>query len=287
MSPNVRLMMLSLEGLSISDAFGEQFFNPANHKYLHAQALPPGEWKWTDDTHMALSIVEMLKEEGTIDPDALIKKFAYRYSKEPWRGYGWGAARLLSKIAEGGDWRELAPKLFVGGSYGNGAAMRVAPLGAFFNNDMERIVKEARKSAMITHAHPEGQAGAIAVALAAGLAAQEQTFKPYVFISMVAEWTPESEVKEKLLLASKIAEDDFDYAVEALGTGQRVSAQDTVPFCVWVAAHWANDFEKALWKTVSAGGDLDTTCAIVGGIVSLSCKKIPTNWLDHREPLEG
>ncbi len=287
MSSNVRLMLLSLEGLSLGDAFGEQFFDRTNKKYLNAHALPPGEWNWTDDTHMALSIVEMLKEEGTIDPDTLAKKFAYRYSREPWRGYGWGASRLLSAIAAGKSWRQLAPKLFKGGSYGNGAAMRIAPLGAYFKDDFERLIKEARKASMVTHAHPEAQAGAIAVALAAAMAAQEQHFKAPVFLSMIAEWLPESVVKDKILLATKIETEDFDYAVQTLGNGKKVSAQDTVPFCLWVAAHFGDDYEQALWTTVSAGGDMDTTCAIVGGIVALSAPKIPENWLAHREPLEG
>ncbi|MHB2147956.1 ADP-ribosylglycohydrolase family protein [Calditrichota bacterium LG25] len=286
MPHSIRLMFLSLEGLALGDAFGEQFFNRANAKYFHAQALPPGEWKWTDDTHMALSIVEMLKEEGSIDPDRLAKKFAFRYSQQPWRGYGWGAARLLRAVAEGGDWRKLAPALFKGGSYGNGAAMRIAPLGAFFKDDFQRLINEARKSAMVTHAHPEGQAGAIAVAVAAGLAARKAKLTGSDFIAAVSEWAPESVVRDKLILATRMEAEDFENAVQTLGTGRRVSAQDTVPFCVWCAAHFGHHFETALWKCVAGRGDVDTTCAIVGGIAALRCGRLPKNWLEHREPLE-
>ena len=75
-------------------------------------------------------------------------------------------------------------------------------------------------------------------------------------------------------------------AMRKLGTGEKVSAQDTVPFCLWSAAHHLDNFEDALWWTVKGLGDCDTTCAIVGGIVALSAPKIPELWLQRREPLK-
>jgi len=289
MENNLRLALLSLDGLSLGDAFGEQFFYSRNIRLIYEgeRKLPSGIWRWTDDTHMALSVVEMLREEGEINPDRLIKKFAFRFSKEPFRGYGRGAARLLRAIAGGNDWREITPFLFKDGSYGNGAAMRVAPLGAFFKDDLQRVVTEARKSAMVTHYHPEGQAGAIAVAVAAALAARGNFKNAEDFIDEVLRRIPESKVKSGIEQAKKIPEQAPERAIAELGTGKKVSAQDTVPFCIWCAAHYGNDFEEAMWVTVSGLGDCDTTCAIVGGIVALSCGGVPKAWLKHREPLEG
>jgi ADP-ribosylglycohydrolase len=54
---------------------------------------------------------------------------------------------------------------------------------------------------------------------------------------------------------------------------------------LWCSAHNLDDFEQALWLTARGFGDVDTTCAIVGGIVALSAKEIPALWLKHREPL--
>jgi ADP-ribosylglycohydrolase len=67
----------------------------------------------------------------------------------------------------------------------------------------------------------------------------------------------------------------------------KVSAQDTVPFCLWCAAKHLDNYEEALWATVSGLGDRDTTCAIVGGIVACytGAEGIPSNWLAAREPL--
>lgn len=275
--------MRSLDGLSLGDAFGELFFF-ISPEYATLNDLPSEPWRWTDDTHMALSIVEVLNRFGRVDQDALAKAFAARYMDQPNRGYGGGARRLLARIAAGADWREAAPGLFDGGSCGNGAAMRVAPLGAFFAGDPERAAEEARLSAVVTHAHPEGVAGAIGVAVAASLAASSGPVGKE-FIQSVADFVPEGETRRGILTALEIPPGALALAARVLGTGNQVTAQDTVPFCVWIAAHYQDSFEEALWQTARGLGDRDTTCAIVGGIVSLSAPEIPAEWLRRREPL--
>jgi len=275
----------SLEGLSVGDAFGALFFSISPHT-TSALALPPGPWRWTDDTHMALSIVEILKSYGHIEQDALAKAFARRYLDEPWRGYAGGAARLLRQIAAGADWRQASPALFGGGSYGNGAAMRVAPIGGYFCDELERAAQEARLSAVVTHAHPEGQAGAIAVAVAAAIAARPDRPAGHSYLQRVIEFVPASQTREGIQQAMDIPADCLDDAVRVLGSGNQVTAQDTVPFCLWSAAYHLDDFEQALWWTVRGMGDCDTTCAIVGGIVALSAPVIPPHWLKQREPID-
>ena len=274
----------SLEGLSVGDAFGELFFRISPYKTT-ALDLPSGTWRWTDDTHMALSIVEVLAKYGYIDQGALSQAFVRRFSQEPYRGYAGGAVRLLSQIAMGGDWRELSPLLFGTGSYGNGSAMRVAPLGGYFFDALNQAAGQAKLSAVVTHAHVEGQAGAMAVAAAAALAAHETFPRGIDFLKEVLLYVPDSMTQERIELALQISEDDIHTARERLGTGNEVSCQDTVPFCLWCAAHHLDDFERALWTTAKGFGDVDTTCAIVGGIVALSAKEIPDLWLKRREPL--
>jgi ADP-ribosylglycohydrolase len=247
--------------------------------------LPSSPWRWTDDTHMAISIVENLKNHGRIEQDALAQAFARRYKEESYRGYARGAMRLLSQISDGGDWRELAPKLFGTGSYGNGAGMRAAPIGGYFFADPARAAQEAQKSAVITHAHPEGQAGCIAVAVAASVAASGSPLSGSDFLGEILPYIPESITRSKIEHAVEIPQDKIMDAIRKLGTGFQVSAQDTVPFCLWVAAHHLEDYSEALWATAQGMGDCDTTCAIVGGIVSLSANDIPKDWLERRETL--
>ena len=276
---------LSLNGLSVGDAFGAlfQFTRPPS-----ATELPIGPWRWSDDSAMAVSIVEVLETYGYIEQDSLAQTFAARFEEAPFRGYSGGAKTLLRQIAMGADWRTAAPALFNGsGSYGNGGAMRVAPIGGFFYNDPERAAFEAQRSAVITHSHPEGQAGAMAVAAAAAIAASPTPPVGREFLQATLAFIPAGVTRRKVELAMNLPGDQLADAIEQLGTGKEVSAQDTVPFCLWSAAYHLDSFEEALWWTAGGVGDCDTTCAIVGGIVALSAREIPALWLERRESIGG
>lgn len=233
---------------------------------------------------MALSVLLSSKKHGEIDQNFLVQDFVQRF--DPSRGYGATMGRFLREVGEGRGWREWAPALFDGqGSRGNGAAMRVAPIGAFFADDLERVVQEAEKSAVTTHTHSEAVAGAIAVAVAAALCSRGQASGPLAFLQQVADWTPESTVKQKILKALAFpATASLPFVVSVLGNGETLLANDTVPFCLWVAARHLKHYEEALWLTVSAGGDRDTNCAIVGGIVGAGTE-VPEQWLAHAEPV--
>lgn len=283
----------SLLGLSVGDAFGERFFiNPVTVESIIEQRAPlSAPWRFTDDTMMAMSVVSVLREHGDINQNALAQSFAWHYSTH--RGYGMAMHGLLALIRAGMPWRSAAGSLFDGqGSFGNGAAMRVAPVGAYFADDLGRVIEEAAKSAEVTHKHPEAIAGAIAVAIAAACAchASGESTKPYgtEFLDLVLPHIPASEVRHGILRARELKDEtEVRAAAALLGCGKHVSAQDTVPFTLWCASRHLDDYEEALWTTVSGLGDRDTTCAIVGGIVVLSAgiESIPQLWLASREPL--
>lgn len=289
MNPNQR-MQLSLTGLSVGDSLGETFFGAGSEfiSRIEQREVPPAPWRYTDDTEMALSIVETLLRYGRIDSDALAQGFARRYN--PWRGYGSGAHRLLSRLQSGANWRTEVSQMFGGsGSYGNGAAMRVAPLGAFFADDLEAVRENAILSAQPTHAHPEGVAGAVAVAVAAALAfrvGEGESMTAEQFLQQVVENVPASETRTGIQQAVDIPGSESPRKVaRKLGAGYKVSAQDTVPYVLWCAAHRLDDYEETFWATISGLGDMDTTCAIAGGIVALSARQrgIPTAWIEARE----
>jgi len=284
---------LSLDGLSVGDALGEQFFERHNRdRLLPRRQTPDGPWRYTDDTAMAMSIVDVLDKYGRIDQYDLATAFAARFQAEPSRGYGMGAIGLLEAISGGISWRIAAQALFGGrGSWGNGSAMRVAPLGAYFADNPAEAARQARDSAVVTHAHPEAQAGAIAIAVAAATAwRQRDTDKAdrgaALFDAAIAH-TPDSEVRDGLDRAAGLVIDEPDAVAGILGSGNQLSCPDTVPFCIWCAARHLDSFEDAIWATASGLGDVDTTCAIVGGIVALATGRegIPADWLAQREPL--
>lgn len=284
-------MQRSLEALAMGDAFGEMGYRGPMKTVLlvAANSLRTGQWRWTDDTAMALGIVEVLTRHGSIDQDELAEVFARNYTHEPGRGYGPGQHKLMQQISNGRYWREAANALFDGGSFGNGCAMRIGPLGAYFADDVECLIEQAKLATEVTHAHPDGIAGGIAVAVATAVALQMEgtEHERTDLIKHVIAHTPDSDVRTNIEYALTI---DLDYsletAVSALGNGSRITAQDTVPLCIWLAARHLGDFAEAMWQTAAAGGDRDTNCAIVGGILGgREDSVIPPEWLTFREPL--
>ncbi len=284
---------LSLEGLSLGDAFGQPYFHPVADWLIANRKLPAPPWEYTDDTVMACSTVEVLDLYGRIEQDELARRFAQRYQLEPYRGYGQNAAMLLEQILAGADWREAARASFDGqGSMGNGGAMRAGPIGAYFADDLDAVVRNAGASAEVTHAHPDGQAGAIAVAVAAAVAWRTRAKPRYAardeLLQTAIMHTPEGKTREGLRRATQLpAETSPVRAARELGSGWQVLASDTVPFALWSAAAHLGSYEEALWATVAGLGDRDTTCAIVGSIVALATGRegLPPAWLSRREPL--
>ena len=283
----------SLEGLCCGDAFGDKFFLPKEVaiSLINQRSVPDPPWSFTDDTMMAISIVSTLEEHALIDQDCLATSFAEHYDVE--RDYGPSMHVLLARIKEGRRWQEESKTLFRGqGSFGNGSAMRVAPLGAYFADDLDMLVEQAERSAMTTHCHPEALAGAIAVAVAAALAWHYRNLSQLPsaaeFLERIYQRTPESEVRRGIRKAIALPQGTLvESVVPVLGNGWNISAQDTVPFALWNAACHLNDYQEALWSTVSGLGDRDTNCAIVGGIVVMyaGSQNIPKQWLDRREPI--
>ena len=307
---------IALEGLSVGDALGETCFTPENFDAIleDPRVTARAPWPWTDDTAMALGIFEVLDVHGCIDQDALARRFASRFDAQPWRGYGSGAIRLLGAIRDGADWRTASTALFGGGSFGNGSAMRIAPLAGYFAEDgYEKVAEQAALSAAVTHAHPEGIAGGIAAAVAGAYAwvnrdrRVEESVKRGMLETVLAH-VPVGDVRKGIERAATFEFDlsiepnvrlldhgmktvAFDVSIESivrtLGNGSRISCQDTVPFCLWVAARHLDDYQSAIVNAIRAGGDIDTNAAIVGGIVALATgvDAIPPDWRTDREEL--
>jgi ADP-ribosylglycohydrolase len=281
--PDTRLALASdsLAGLSVGDARGAQFF-------VGDPALPP--WPWTDDTEEACCLLAVLKARptGDFDRDAFADLLARRC--DPYRGYGPGAVVMLREIREGLPWPIASAAAFDGqGSSGNGAAMRVAPLGAWHADSIVHAAAQAERAAEVTHAHAEGIAGGVAVAVAASLAAAARLDglrpEPSRMLAGIATRVRPGYVRDGLTEAIRIT--DGKFAAYRLGVGHRAMAQDTVPFALWVAAHYLDDYPGAIAACVGAGGDVDTTCAIAGGVVAAytGVDGIPAAWLSAREPL--
>ncbi|MGQ4431222.1 ADP-ribosylglycohydrolase family protein [Streptomyces sp. SAS_260] len=285
----------SLDGLVMGDAFGDSWFTRSDEdaeKLWAARELRPAPWSWTDDSAMAFVLFAHLVAHGEVRPGALAREFAAEYERDPSRGYGPSMHGILRRVGDGEDWQAVTTGQFGGqGSYGNGAAMRVAPLGAWFRDDLKAAAEQARLSALTTHAHPEAVAGAVAVAVAGALAAAgagQQVAPRAEFLREVASQVPASDVRSGLLVAANFSgRTSVRHAASVLGSGTLISAPDTVPFALWSAAGQLDDLPEALWQTVAGWGDRDTTCAIAGGVVAARTGTggIPYAWRDACEAI--
>ena len=121
------------------------------------------------------------------------------------------------------------------------------------------------------------------MAVAAALFSTQPQLRPSQFLDTVAAWTPLGPVRDKITTAQDVR--DAVTAAAELGVGHDTSALDTVPFCLWVVAHHGHDFAESCWTAASAGGDSDTTCAIIGGIIGAGplVEAVPPEWVARCE----
>lgn len=277
------LLRASIKGLAIGDAIGRLVFMP-EREAIDALTVSDEPYMFTDDTRMALAIGRVLLEHGQIDQDALALEFARDFQEQPERGYGAVAHFILHQIATGEHWSDATTLVYSGqGSKGNGGAMRSAPLGAFFADDTTLILDEAARSARVTHAHPEGIIGAQAVALMTGHLLHEPLADARTALEHVEALLPDSEIKAGIRAAIELGPTSPIEAAAALGSGEKILAEDTVPIALWLAAHFHQDFRasmQAAFDSFNGDSDTDTVCAILGGIIAPVCADtIPNAWV--------
>ncbi|MGW9454043.1 ADP-ribosylglycohydrolase family protein [Streptomyces sp. NPDC055632] len=287
----------SLHGLAFGDAFGDRWFGILRRNgpaALEARTPPPEPlWRWSDDTAQALVLVgELVEGGGTVDQDRLALRLAAAYVEDTHRGYGASMHDVLRRIGAGEPWREVVAGQFGGqGSWGNGAAMRAAPLGAWHSADLDVAAEQAALQSTVSHHHPEAVTGAVAVALAAALATRSRGGPAPArrdFLRAVAERLPDSDVRSGVRIAARMPErTSVRHAAEVLGSGYRMSGPDTVPYALWCAAGHLDDLHEGLWITVAGHGDIDTTCAIAGGVIAArtGVAALPPSWHAALEPL--
>ncbi len=233
---------------------------------------------YTDDTQMTIGVAETLVRCGEIREKELCAAFAENY--DPERGYGQGARRVIEAMATGGDWQELAGSLFPGGSYGNGAAMRVAPVGLLFCDELERVAAEAEASARPTHVHPLGIDGARLIALAVALALRGGAFHREKFLTELLHQAQTKEFKWQLGTAREL--DPWD---SLIGFGNSLEAHRSVVTAIACFTSSPNDFLGVVSRAIGQGNDTDTLAAMAGAIsgARLGIHGIPTHLIDALE----
>ena len=229
---------------------------------------------------LAFSLIEKKK----LDPLDLAERFWREFDREPRRGYGAGVVAVFEKLKKNleknSDPFEPASQQFGGkGSYGNGAAMRVHPVGLFFD-DIDKVVEAATLSAKITHFNRDGINGAILQAVTTHCAlkdsAKEETIR---ILKNLSEKFESDEEKltyvEQLEDVNSMLEDpnhDFESGFEL---GNNVSAIESVPTAIYSflkgrdrveGLETSNPFERTVQLAMTFGGDSDTICSMAGAL---------------------
>ena len=242
---------------------------------------------YTDDTEMTVALAQSILACGGVDAEHCAGAYAGFYT--PWRGYGAGAHAALNALAQGVDYKETGYLMFKSGSFGNGGAMRIAPVGLVYCNKNDAELKKAVYDAvMCTHLHPEGIDGALVQAKAVALLTNIENpagFKPDAFLDTLYNISASSAMKMKIMYLRDMLNKDIsdEQAINYLGNGIR--AVEAVSCALLALVRYYPEPEEAVVKSVNFGGDTDTIGAMTGAQIGALHGKdwIPKRWLDDME----
>jgi poly(ADP-ribose) glycohydrolase ARH3 len=281
-----------LVGTSLGDALGRPFEGVArpDRSEVSAWAGARTTLTWTDDTAMTLALAgHLCRADGaSIDAESLVSAFAEAWQREPWRGYGAGPPKIFMAHLAGRPWRETARSLFGDeGSFGNGGAMRVAPVAAIAT-DITDTAALARASASVTHAHPLGTDGAAVQAAAVFLALHEDgRLDRDGFLDQLALVAQTPEFSQAIgFLRNMPTAAEPDVLAATLGNG--IEALRSVPAAIGAFLAHPDDPAAALLTAVLCGGDADTIAAMTGAIAGSYCGEtmLPPLWLERLEDVD-
>ena len=238
-------------GAIAGDIIGSAYERHPTKNY-HFDLFLPGS-RFTDDTVLTIAVADCILNGKEFA--RLFKEYGRRYRNA---GYGSMFIKWLGRDSYGPY-----------NSFGNGSAMRVSPVG-FAYPDLDKVLKVAEASASVTHNHPEGIKGAQAIAAA-------------VFLANAGE---SKEVIRKYI------EHTFSYSlrdtIDNIRPRYRFNStcQGSVPQAI-IAFLDSDNYEDAVRKAVSLGGDSDTLACMAGGIAQAYYREIPQAILDRaREALD-
>lgn len=258
-----------LLGTAVADALGVPFETKlANYEPLVAwdgksylgsehHDLKPGQY--SDDTQMSLMVAESLIENHGFNPDDLAERYVDWIVSGRARGYGKTTLLAITNLVNGKHWSESG----IAGSYGNGTAMRAAPFGVYFRNDLHALAAICKMDSAITHASDEAEAGAIAIGMAAAYAVNGDTSS---LLSDLWQVLPASKVRSTIYSLDSLIESPYitpDQALRVIGT--KADVRQTAPAALYCFLKFDN-YHDAVLAAIKAGGDTDTTAAIVGAL---------------------
>lgn len=284
MDPKLSKFIGCITGVAVGDSLGARC-EGATAISAHVADLSP---RYTDDTVMTMGVAESLIDQREFHYWHMTERLMRLYETEPWRRYGNTVTRVFRMMRHGRlGFGMLDRDIFPEGSWGNGAAMRIAPVGLLYHDDPRALRDIAYHCASITHSHELALEGAILQACAVALAvlADPQDSNPTEYLAALRLITQSPLYQEKLKMITIMLKEDCGKEDAIARLGNSAAALDSVPTAIY--CFLANpDFKSAVLYAASLGGDADTIGSMTGAIAGArhGIEGIPSQW---RETVEN
>lgn len=284
----------SILGLAIGDALGhptefvssvpgiKERWGGVVVDFQRAGRHPPGTF--TDDTQMTVAVARALIRKGHAGLDAIMDVLsdefvAWSKSRENDRAPGGTCLRGCSNLARGAAWRVAG----VAESKGCGAAMRAAPVGLYFSDDVETMIRVAAAQSSLTHRHPTGIASSVAAAAPVAHVLRTgsldgileftrscvEALTEELLVEMgctveLARSIGNKEMLDSLDETAAALDKDTDDVCELLG-GAWIG-EEAVATALWCALKAKGDYRDSIVRGANSSGDSDSIATIAGSI---------------------
>ena len=280
----------SLLGAAVGDALGRPVkgWSTARISREHGELRemvghPRG--RYTEDTQMMIAVGEWLLESDALDGGRFAELVGGSYDLD--RDYGRTTTDFLRRLRAGESWETAGEHAFARGSFGHGAAARIAPCALRFHHDREALQRAAEANALVTHSHPLGIAGALLQArqIALALGQHGERLDPSAVAVELRSTTVSIEFRQKLRAVEECLERRVPANVVRDRLGANATALGSVPTALFCFLSHPESFEDAVAFAVNLGGEADSLGAMTGAIAGAyhGVAAIPSRWLDRLE----
>ncbi|MEW6213881.1 MAG: ADP-ribosylglycohydrolase family protein [Nitrospirota bacterium] len=281
-----------LIGQCLGDALGfvvEGFSPEACKRYIEdilktGRAGEFGRWpfpfgQYSDDSQLARELLQSYIACKNFDPHDYAERIKAIFAERRIVGWGQATREAALRLIQGVPWEESGTPT---PSAGNGSAMRAAPIGLLFFDNIQLLIQAAHDQGRITHQDPRCSAGAVAISSAVALVLQGKPIKPDSFLSSLADWSSVIEpafASELIKLIKWIslppdravtfiskAGIDADYLYEEEWQGISPFVISSVLWSLYSFLRTPDDYWETICTAIAVGGDVDTTAAMAGAI---------------------
>ena len=272
-------------GGAIGDAYGSAYENISKEDNSETTYYPFGkpeikvaEWRITDDTQLTLATCEAITENETFDVKFFADKYLDFYKSKKITGIGASTLKAMQELEVGGHWSLVGRK----GEYaaGNGAAMRITPLG-FESNFTRSVIKDICN---ITHQNDEAYVGSLSVVIAIQSIINETWTGEENLLQIIINQIPDTRVRDRLIEIDNLKCD----LIEVGKLGNDGYVVNSVPLAIAFASK-VNEIglSKMYKQIIELGGDTDTNCSIAGQIAGtlIGVRDIPNDLIDKLKEL--